>query len=103
MEELEQCFVWPHDFENCYQWQKKSGLREEQVIDATAITAVVVIASSFNEKPSVTAVISEAMFEGSHWKVVQSHCSDDAAVASIEMKMMQQNFALTRSCCLEAN
>ena len=95
MEELEQSFVWD-GFENCYQWKKKSGFQQEQVIAATAVTTDAVIASSFNEMPSMTAVISEEMIGGSHWKVVKSHCSNDA-VASIERKM-QQNFALRGSC-----
>ena len=85
-------------------FQKKSGLQQEQVIATTAVTTDVAIANSSNEKPSMTAVISEEMIECLNWKVVKTHCSNDA-VASIEMKM-QQNFALRGSfqganwCCL---
>jgi hypothetical protein len=95
MEELEQSSV-KDDFENYYQWKMKSGLQQEQVIATTVVTTDVAIASSFNEMPSMTAVISEEMIECSHWKVVKSHCSNDA-VASIERKM-QQNFDLRGSC-----
>jgi hypothetical protein len=63
MEELEQSFVWD-DFEDCYLWNQKSGLRQEQLI--AAITTDVVIASSFNEKPSKSAVISEEILEEQH-------------------------------------
>jgi hypothetical protein len=64
MEELEQSFVWD-DFEDCYLWNQKSGrLRQEQLI--AAITTDVVIASSFNEKPSKSAVISEEIIEEQH-------------------------------------
>lgn len=97
MEELKKSFVWD-GFKNWF--QKKSGLQQEQVIATTAVTTDVAIANSSNEKPSMTAVISEEMIECLNWKVVKTHCSNDA-VASIERKM-QQNFAL-RGSFQEAN
>jgi ribosomal protein L1 len=56
------------------------------------VTTDVAIANSSNEKPSMSAFISEEMIECLNWKFVKTHCSNDA-VASIERKM-QQNFVL---------
>ena len=69
--------------------------QQKQVIAAatvtTTTTVVVVNASSINEKPSMTAIISEEMTVDSYSKAVKFHYSNEAAASRV--KKMNQHFA----------